>query len=106
MDISRNQMTPTQKTLDNRNKHLRKRFGINADEFECIFEAQKGRCGVCGRQFMTPHGGTRLKPRTLVEVDHDHDMPQDTKVDRRNSVRGLLCHRCNSLLPHAESKAV
>jgi len=60
-----------------RNGNLKHKYGIDEQEYARLFEAQGGKCAICGE----PPG---KKP---LAVDHDHE----TGV-----VRGLLCHRCNT----------
>jgi hypothetical protein len=56
-----------------RHYHLKRRYGIGADEFDEMVAAQGGVCAVCGRP-------------DPEHVDHDH-------VTGR--VRGILCFNCN-----------
>jgi hypothetical protein len=53
-------------------------YGLEAGEYDRLFEAQGGKCAICG--------GTR---RQRLSVDHDHKTGQ---------VRGLLCRMCNGRL--------
>lgn len=57
-----------------RDKTLRSRYGISAEDFDTMAEKQGGECAIC-----------RDTPEKLF-VDHCHDTGQ---------VRGLLCNRCN-----------
>lgn len=51
---------------------IQQQYGITSEEYQELFEAQRGRCYICHR-----------KPRTLrLAVDHDH---------ATGEVRGLLC---------------
>ena len=60
---------------------LLKLYGLSIENFEQLFEQQKGKCAICGRQF---------NERTLrPHVDHCHKTKQ---------VRGLLCRKCNPAL--------
>lgn len=62
-----------------------RQFGLTPAQYMAIFEAQGGRCYICG----APPGSTRLS------IDHDHGV-----ADLRSSIRGLLCNECNySRLP-------
>jgi hypothetical protein len=62
-----------------------RQFGLTPAEYMAIFEAQGGRCYVCG----APPGTMRLS------IDHDHSI-----TEMRESIRGLLCAECNySRLP-------
>lgn len=57
-------------------KRLEKTYGIDAAEYDRIFQVQGGRCAIC-----------RNKPASIrFAVDHDH---------QTEAVRGILCKRCN-----------
>lgn len=56
-----------------RHYHLRRRYGIGADDFDAMVVAQGGACAICGRP-------------DPEHVDHDH-------VTGR--VRAILCFNCN-----------
>jgi hypothetical protein len=70
---------PDRKRAD-RDAHLRRKFGIGIDDYECMFTAQGGGCAICGAP---PPDAMSL------HVDHDHDS---------GCVRGLLCVSCNNAL--------
>jgi hypothetical protein len=53
-------------------------YGLGPGEYEQLFQAQGGKCAICG--------GSR---RYRLAVDHDH---------KTNLVRGLLCRMCNGRL--------
>jgi hypothetical protein len=59
-----------------RHYHLKRRYGIGADEVELALRAQLRHCPIC----LTP-----LTEET-VRVDHDH---------KTGALRGLLCFNCN-----------
>ena len=63
--------------------HLKRTYGITADEYWKLFEDQKGMCKICERKDCGRKGSERLY------VDHDH---------ATGKVRGLLCQHCNQLL--------
>ena len=65
---------------ENRDAHLRRKFGITLEDFEGMLVAQGGGCAICGRP--APEG-------TSLHVDHDHET---------GAVRGLLCFTCNGAL--------
>lgn len=67
--------------LDKRNRNLRKKYGISAQDFDEMVERQGGCCAICRK----PPSG---RWGQLV-VDHSHSTGQ---------VRGLLCNQCNSAL--------
>lgn len=62
-----------------RRHRLRKQFGLSAQDYEQMWDAQDGRCAICRR----PENGRRL------DVDHCHETGE---------VRGLLCNPCNQAL--------
>ena len=53
-------------------------YGLGPGEYQALFDAQQGRCAICG--------GTR---RQRLSVDHSH---------ATDLVRGLLCRMCNGRL--------
>ncbi len=60
---------------------LKREYGLTEDDYNSLWEAQHGRCLICGT-------GLRL---VRAHIDHDH-------VTGR--VRGILCHCCNLGLGH------
>ena len=56
-----------------RTYHLKRRYGITAEDADAMFEAQEGLCAIC-----------RIEP--AEHVDHDHET---------GAVRDLLCFNCN-----------
>jgi hypothetical protein len=60
-----------------RDAKLRREFGITAEQYEVMFEQQRGVCAICGG---VNASGMRL------HVDHCHSS---------GKVRGLLCANCN-----------
>jgi hypothetical protein len=56
-----------------RHYHLKRRYGIGADDFDRLVEEQGGMCAICGR-------------RDPEHVDHSH---------ATGEVRGILCFNCN-----------
>jgi hypothetical protein len=55
-----------------------KKYGLTKEQFDQMFEVQKGLCAICKFDL--------LKGIYGVAVDHDHVT---------GKVRGLLCHPCN-----------
>lgn len=72
-----------------RGYRLKRRYGITAEQYDALLEAQGGVCAICGE----PPKGKAL------HVDHDH---------ATGGVRGLLCggyRSCNTtLLPAIEKQ--
>lgn len=60
-----------------RDLYYRRTFGISADEFDAMLEAQGGVCAIC-RQ--------RPEREASLHVDHCH---------RTGRIRGILCVNCN-----------
>ena len=59
------------------NSKIKKEYGIDINDYDKIFEAQGGKCKICG-------GGTS---KHFFATDHNHS---------NGNVRGLLCARCNT----------
>lgn len=57
---------------------LKKNYGMNFGEYTKLYQAQKGKCAICGLHESNFKRG--------LHVDHVHG----TKI-----IRGLLCTRCN-----------
>lgn len=58
---------------NSRHYHLKRRYGIGADEFDELVRLQGGVCAICGRP-------------DPEHVDHSHET---------GAVRGILCFNCN-----------
>jgi len=70
--------------------HKIKKFNISLKQYKKMFNAQKGRCLICGRNFDDIYKNQKenhiyYTPR----IDHDH---------KTGKVRGILCHHCNTAL--------
>lgn len=63
---------------------LRTVYGINENDYERMFEIQRGRCKVCHSTSRSRYGKVER-----LHIDHDH---------KTGKVRGLLCHMCNGAL--------
>ena len=74
---------PEQASKMHRDNWLKRRYGITAEEWEMIFEAQGRCCAICN----SPTSG-----KQQWHVDHAHGSKR---------VRGILCHMCNLLLGSA-----
>lgn len=61
-----------------RHYHLKRRYGIGADEFDELVRQQGGACAICERP-------------DPEHVDHNHET---------GDVRGILCFNCNGGLGH------
>jgi hypothetical protein len=65
---------------DNRVRHIKRMFGLSAEEYDRMLEDQNGVCAIC---YMKCETGFNLA------VDHNHDT---------GKIRGLLCKNCNTAL--------
>ena len=64
-------------------KDRERRFGITAERYAEMVEAQGGLCAICGK----PECETRNGKVKALAVDHDHESGR---------IRGLLCVACNT----------
>lgn len=77
--------------------HLRRVYGITAEEYDAMLAAQGDVCAICGQTDPTRErrleGRKRLPRRNIdaLRVDHDHVT---------GKVRGLLCTPCNQAIGH------
>lgn len=81
--IRRNGRSPESRRAD-RDRWLRKKYGITLDEYERRLAEQDGRCAICRTD--EPGGPTG---NSAFPVDHDH---------ATGRVRGLLCFPCNTAI--------
>lgn len=70
--------------LSARKSTIKKKYGINYDEFMRMLELANHKCEVCGRDVVIegPRGSANL-----AHIDHCHDTGR---------VRGVLCFKCNT----------
>lgn len=69
-----------------RARMLRRNYGLTPEAYDAMVEAQNNQCLICLAS------GEEVRSSRLV-VDHCHVT---------GAVRGLLCHKCNLLLGHAD----
>ena len=67
-----------------RDKHLRRMFGITQVDYEKMLASQGGACAICGSTTRRFH------------IDHDH---------ATGKIRAILCQHCNQMLGHARDSA-
>lgn len=67
---------------------LRSSYGMSGAEWDRLFAEQNCRCAACNR---VDHGGRGWA------TDHDHTT---------SKVRGILCHKCNLSLGHADDSLI
>ena len=66
--------------VDQREYHLKK-CGLSVEEYNKLFDEQKGRCKICGRH--------QNEFKNRLHIDHDHET---------GKIRSLLCGNCNRTL--------
>ncbi len=64
-----------------RKNYLKRTYGITVEDWEDIFNKQKGCCAVCGKH--------QSDIKKTMSVDHCH---------KTEKVRGLLCNLCNTAI--------
>lgn len=74
--------------LRNKERRVERVYGLTAAQYDDLKRRQGGRCAICRR--------AKGKTKRLA-VDHDHNLAGS------DSVRGLLCGPCNSVLAHFRS---
>lgn len=67
----------TKRSLQNRSWNLKKKFGIDVEEYDKMLLSQNGVCKIC----------KKIDSDRGLAVDHDH---------KTGRVRGLLCLKCNT----------
>jgi hypothetical protein len=80
-----------QRLYRKRVSHTWRAYGIDAEKYHQMHDAQGGVCAICGRPETAidkKNGRTRR-----LAIDHDH---------ATGKVRGLLCTRCNAVLGYAQ----
>lgn len=64
--------------------YLRKKYGLEVDEYEALLDSQDRKCAICGKQ---DGGKGARQSRDRLCVDHDHDT---------GAIRAMLCNNCNA----------
>jgi hypothetical protein len=70
---------------------VEKTYGLTAQEYQALYEAQDGRCFVC-------HKARGIKKRLAVDHDHDAGCDHGPDVGCRECVRCLACVNCNRII--------
>lgn len=68
---------------------IKKKYGMDGDEFFAYWSANRGCCYLCERKMEMPKAGQQGQSLISCAVDHDH---------KTGRVRALLCARCNKAL--------
>ena len=72
------------KSGQQRDRHLKRKYGISLGDYERMLDAQGGGCAICGKR-----PDEQMRYDRYLHVDHDHETGE---------VRGLLCDQHNLLL--------
>jgi hypothetical protein len=75
----------TEKGQASRASTLHKKYNIDLMGFDVLWQAFKGRCGICNNQLKMPEK-RQGQSLDVVAIDHDHVT---------GNIRGLLCNACN-----------
>ena len=84
-----------------KNHNLKKLYGITIEDYEKLFEQQKGVCAICEKV------ETKICTQGIIQslsVDHDHStgMIRGLLCDKCNHAIGLLCHNADLFLKAIE----
>lgn len=75
--------------------HMRTSHRLRPEDVAAIWQAQGGRCYLCGAEL----------PLSAAVIDHDHrccPRTQHTSYSCPDCRRGLSCHPCNLIVGHAD----
>jgi hypothetical protein len=78
-------------------KRFRSQFRISIEDYDRMYEAQSGLCGICGKPGRGSEWSAEQDAAARLAVDHDRRCCPGTKSCGR-CVRGLLCGSCNPKL--------
>lgn len=85
-DLKRRASVVTQTTRERQREHtLKTKYGIDNVDFECLWQAFRGKCGLCDSDLIMPISGMG-QPKNAAVIDHDHVT---------GNIRGILCNSCN-----------
>jgi hypothetical protein len=73
---------------------LQRRYNLSLAEFQQMKESQNCRCKICSNELIF---GKANKSENNARIDHNH---------LTGKVRGLLCHKCNSMLGMANDNVM
>lgn len=91
-------------TNNMRFNHLRAKYGLTAESYQAMFDAQGGRCAICQVHHSETTDIGRGGKRVHFAVDHDHTCCPG-KVSCGKCIRSLLCRSCNTGIGHFKDDA-
>lgn len=65
--------------------HTVKKYNLTLMDFEVLWQAFRGKCGICGIDMALP-SNSKGQALNVVAIDHNHVT---------GNIRGLLCNACN-----------
>ncbi len=80
------QENPDKYKLYYRKSKLKRMYGVSLDDYNKMFQKQRGCCAICGKH--------QSQESRALSVDHNH---------KTGEVRKLLCGKCNLLIGQVES---
>lgn len=83
LNKSRKEKDPLDLSKVRRAKHLKLKYGMSLEDYDCMLQQQAGKCAICGKK------DNGLSNQKQLYIDHCHDL---------GHVRGLLCYYCNTVL--------
>lgn len=84
---------PEKSYRNDRNKHLKKRYGITLDDYNKMWEQQKGLCFLCEK----PEAIFNRRRTKVLAVDHNH---------KTGKIRSLLCMKCNTAIGQIDDNPI
>lgn len=73
---------PERAKASGRNRHIKSVYGITTEDYNLILSKQNNVCAICSKE-------ETAKGKFKLAIDHCHET---------NSIRGLLCNKCNRAL--------
>ena len=75
--------------------YLKRQYGITEEQYWVMYEEQSGVCAICKKPEITKRVPSIYYKTSIIRrlcIDHSHIT---------NTIRGLLCNHCNSMLGNA-----
>jgi hypothetical protein len=83
-----------------KDRELKCLYGINLKDYQSKLISQNHSCAICNiplEEYLSQINKNRKCKRTTFNIDHCH---------KTKNVRGLLCHKCNTLLGMAKDSII
>jgi Cft2 family RNA processing exonuclease len=92
-DLAKRVANPEKYRIAKRATAIKRKYGIDYDDFIALLKSQNNKCGVCKTEFSK----NVSEPEKLPCIDHDH---------KTGKIRGILCRKCNRILEIVEDKVL